>query len=175
MLACIGRAGGPRRQLDRFHCHGSLMGLDPPLTMDAPGEGWRLQLLFDAGCPLCQREVNLMRQRDGGRCLIDFVDIDAPDYEPANHGGISYAQAMGRLYVRRPDGSLVSGLAALRELYCLLGIGWLYAPTGWPGLRSFADAAYAMWARYRLPLTRRPNLARLCAARGCVLDAEAMT
>ena len=44
------------------------------------------------GCPLCMREVNMLRRRDEGVNKIEFVDIDAPEYDPAKNAGISYEQ-----------------------------------------------------------------------------------
>ena len=54
-----------------------------------------LTLLFDGGCPLCLREVRFLQRRDRDQRLA-FVDIDAADYDPEAHAGISYRQAMGR-------------------------------------------------------------------------------
>ena len=53
-----------------------------------------LTLLYDGGCPLCLREVNFLRKRDQ-HSRIGFVDINASDYSPEQHQGISYRQAMG--------------------------------------------------------------------------------
>ena len=47
---------------------------------------------FAGGCPLCMREVNMLRKRDAGVNKIAFVDIDTPDYTPAQNAGISYEQ-----------------------------------------------------------------------------------
>jgi hypothetical protein len=38
------------------------------------------------------REVNMLKRRDEGIGKILFVDIDAPDYDPAENAGISYEQ-----------------------------------------------------------------------------------
>lgn len=45
-----------------------------------------------AGCPLCMREVNMLKRRDEGKGRIYFVDIDAPDYRPEDNAGITYEQ-----------------------------------------------------------------------------------
>lgn len=129
-----------------------------------------LTLLYDGGCPLCLREVRLLRARDqrlnASQPRIAFVDIDASDYNPADHGGISYREAMGRIHALAADGSVLRDLAVFRRAYELVGLGWLYAPTRWPLVGALAERAYAIWARWRLPLTRRPGLDQLCDARG---------
>lgn len=48
------------------------------------------------GCPLCMREVNMLKRRDEGVGKIAFVDIDSPDYDAAKNAGISYEQVNSR-------------------------------------------------------------------------------
>ena len=129
----------------------------------------RLTLLFDGGCPLCLREVTFLQRRDRrlhpDAPLLAYVDINADDYNPAAHGGISYREAMGRIHALTADGQVLRDVAVFREAYRLIGLGWLYAPSAWPGLRQLADGLYGLWARWRLPLTRRPSLDQLCSCR----------
>jgi DCC1-like thiol-disulfide oxidoreductase len=40
---------------------------------------WKIKLLFDGACPLCVREVNFLKRKDGDRGLIKFVDIVRAD------------------------------------------------------------------------------------------------
>jgi predicted DCC family thiol-disulfide oxidoreductase YuxK len=93
------------------------------------------------------------------------VDINAADYAPADWGSISYRQAMGRIHALTADGTVLRDVAVFRAAYRLIGLGWLYAPSAWPGLRQLADGVYGLWARWRLPLTGRPNLDQLCSCR----------
>ncbi len=85
-------------------------------------------LLFDGGCPLCQREVSFLRSRDC-RNTITFVDIDSPTYNPELCRGISYREAMGRIYAITAGGEILKGVQVFREAYHLVGLGWVYAPT----------------------------------------------
>ncbi len=138
-----------------------------------------LTLLFDGGCPLCLREVRFLEARDRarhpGEPRIAFVDINAAGYDPAAHAGITYAEAMGRIHAIAADGSVLRDVAVFRRAYELIGLGWLYAPTGWPLIGPLADAAYGLWARWRLRLTGRPSLEELCRQRGgrCALPTAA--
>ncbi|MBM5807054.1 MAG: DUF393 domain-containing protein [Cyanobacteria bacterium M_surface_10_m2_179] len=128
-----------------------------------------LTLLYDGGCPLCLREVTFLRQRDQrlhpGAGRLAFVDIDAADYNPAQYSGISYREAMGRIHAIQADGTVLRDVEVFRAAYQQIELGWLYAPSAWPGLRQLADIAYGLWARWRLPLTRRPDLDQLCSCR----------
>ncbi|MEA5412256.1 DUF393 domain-containing protein [Synechococcus sp. BA-120 BA3] len=129
-----------------------------------------LTLLFDGGCPLCLREVNTLRRRDRGVGRLAFVDVNDPAYDPARHGGITYAEAMGRMHALRADGGVIRDLEVFRQAYALVNLGWLYAPTRWPLLRPLVDALYGLWARWRLAITGRPALEVLCRDR-CGTDA----
>lgn len=139
-----------------------------------------LTLLFDGGCPLCLREVRFLQARDQsrhpGEPRIAFVDINAPDYDPAAHAGISYAAAMGRIHAIAADGSVLRDVAVFRRAYALIGLGWLYAPTAWPLLGPLVNGAYGLWADWRLRLTGRPPLEELCTQRSgrCALPTAAL-
>ncbi len=121
----------------------------------------KLTLLFDGGCPLCLREVKFLRSRDRYE-NISFIDIDSPHYQSDLYSGISYKDAMGRIHAINESGEILKDVAVFREAYRLVGLGWLYAPTSWPILSSLIDQTYKVWARWRLPLTRRPSLEQLC-------------
>ena len=126
---------------------------------------WKINLLYDGDCPLCLREVNFLKKKDGGRGLVAFTDIAADDYEPAAHGNVSFEAAMARIHAVLPDGSVVQNVDVFRRVYAELGIGWMYAPTQWPLLGPIVDTLYNVWADWRLKLTGRPDLATVIAQR----------
>ncbi len=101
----------------------------------------------------------------GDQPRLAFVDIDQADYDAARYQGVSYRQAMGRIHGIEANGLVLRDLAVFRRAYELIGLGWLYAPTRWPLVGALAEAAYGLWARWRLRLTGRPGLDVLCAAR----------
>lgn len=129
----------------------------------------QLTLLYDGGCPLCVREVAFLRRRDQLRHPQDprlaFVDIDAAEYDPALNAGITYRQAMGRIHALSADGRVLRDVAVFRAAYEQIGLGWLYAPTAWPGIAGVANVLYTLWAHWRLRLTGRPSLDNLCRCR----------
>ena len=43
------------------------------------------------------------------------------------------------------------------RLYEAVGLGWVYGFTKYEPLRRAADAVYAVWAKYRLPITGRED------------------
>ena len=107
-------------------------------------------LLYDGECPMCRREVEwLLRRNRAGRFAA--VDIAAESFDPAAWG--VQRDAVHRwLHGVRADGTVVTGMAAVREAWAAVGLGWAMAPTGWPVLRWFADLGYRVFARWRVPL-----------------------
>ncbi|MEI7665832.1 MAG: DUF393 domain-containing protein [Synechococcaceae cyanobacterium ELA263] len=124
-----------------------------------------LTILYDGACPLCLREVRVLRGRDPLGARLGFVDIDASDYEPADHGGIDYRTAMARIHGITADGQVLRDVAVFARAYDLVGLGWLYAPSRWPLLAPLIQGIYGLWAGARLRLTGRPDLEQLCQAR----------
>lgn len=113
-----------------------------------------ITLLYDGECPLCSREVRLLERRDRGRGHIAFEDIAAPGFDASAYGRDA-SELMARIHGMLPDGTLVEGVEVFRRAYAAVGLGWLVAPSRWPGLRRLADAAYRVFARNRLRWTGR--------------------
>lgn len=123
------------------------------------GKDWEIKMLYDGGCPLCMREVNMLRRRDAGVNKIEFVDIDAPEYDPGQNSGISYEQGMANIHAILPDGRVVTNVEVFRRLYEAVGLGWVYAITKNAVIGRAAEWVYGIWAKFRLPITGRPDMA----------------
>ena len=118
----------------------------------APSPSFRI--LYDGECPLCLREIAMLRKLDRGRGRLDCEDIAAPDFDAGRYGR-TQRDLMARIHGVLPDGSVIEGVEVFRRAYAAVGLGWLVAPTRWPLLRPLADAAYRWFARNRLRLTGR--------------------
>ncbi len=136
-----------------------------PLATSSATPTWQIKLLYDGECPLCVKEVNFLRAKDGGRGLVEFVDIAADEYDPAEHGGVDFETAMGRIHAVLADGSVIQNVEVFRRVYEVLGMGWIYAITKVPVIGAIADWLYGIWAAWRLRLTGRPDLAELVRRR----------
>ena len=113
-----------------------------------------ITLLVDGACPLCKREISLLRWLDRGRGRLAFDDIAAPGFDPSRYGR-ALDELMASMHGALPDGSLVTGMEVFRRAYAAVGLGWLFAPTGWPIVGRLFDLLYALFARYRLTITGR--------------------
>ena len=111
---------------------------------------WQFKLLYDGQCPMCRREAMWLqrRSRDG---RLAFEDISAPDFDAARFG-VTLAELMSVMHGVFPDGRIVTKVAAFREAYRAVGLGWLLAPTAWPGLRQLANWGYERFARHRVAI-----------------------
>ena len=123
----------------------------------------KLIFLFDGGCPLCLRETNFLKSKDELN-KIDFVDINNVDYNPILFKDISYAEAMSNLHGILENGNIIKGLDVLAYSYELIGLGWVYYPLKIEFLAPVLRLFYKFWAKYRLKITGRSNIEKLCTS-----------
>ena len=116
-------------------------------------EAWDVQLFYDGACPLCSREIGFLARRDRSR-RISFVDISTTDFAAADYG-LGQRDVVEKIHGKLPNGATIEGLEVFRRAYTAVGLGWLLAPTGWPGLAGLSDRIYRIFARNRLRLTGR--------------------
>ncbi|KAK4486096.1 hypothetical protein RD792_008764 [Penstemon davidsonii] len=128
-------------------------------------ENWKVKMLYDGDCPLCMREVDMLRKRNKSYGTIKFVDISSEDYSPEDNQGLDYETAMGRIHAIESDGRVLTNVEAFRRFYEVVGLGWVYAITKYEPIASIADAVYGVWAKYRLQVTGRPPLEEVLEAR----------
>ena len=113
---------------------------------------WQFKLLYDGQCPLCRREVQWL-QRHNPHGSLAFEDITAPGFDPSRYG-VTHEEVIGVMHGVFPDGRLVRKVEAFRQAYRAVGLGWLLAPTGWPGLNLLSDWGYRLFARHRISIGR---------------------
>ena len=123
----------------------------------------KLIFLFDGGCPLCLRETNFLKSKDEFN-KIDFVDINNANYNPILFKDISYAEAMSNLHGILENGNIIKGLDVLAYSYELIGLGWVYYPLKIEFLAPVLRLFYKYWAKYRLKITGRSNIEKLCTS-----------
>ena len=129
----------------------------------------KLTIFFDGGCPLCKREVDVLQSRNQ-KGYLNFIDINTSDFYLDLKYGITYKQAMERIHALKSDGSVIKDIKVFQEAYTLIGLGWIYAPTKLPIFDKFIEFIYWIWAKYRLKLTFRPSIEKLCTEKGCELS-----
>lgn len=113
----------------------------------------RVEVYFDGECPLCTREIAMLRRLDR-HGAIAFTDVADPSFDPARIG-LTRERLMARIHGRARDGTLVEGVEVFRQLYEAIGLGPAVALTRLPGVSHGLDLAYGWFARNRLRITGR--------------------
>lgn len=121
------------------------------------------EVFYDGECPLCMKEIRMLMWLDRSRKRIEFTDISASSFDAERQTGLTLNEMMAEIYGRMPSGELVKGMEVFRQLYGAVGMGFLFAPTAWPGLRPVFDRAYQLFAKNRLRLTGRCGPEGACA------------
>ncbi len=127
---------------------------------------YQIEVFYDGGCPLCLREINLLKRWDRlGK--IKFTNLDDPAFLsiPIDK---TYDELMAQMHGRLPDGTWIQGVEVFRRLYAAVGFGPLVWLSRWPIISQLLDLGYVMFAKNRLRLTGR------CTADRCSTDRSAM-
>jgi predicted DCC family thiol-disulfide oxidoreductase YuxK len=105
---------------------------------------------FDGSCPLCRREIALMRRLDRRRAIA-FVDVSAGAACP-----IDQATLLARFHAQENGGPLVSGAAAFaamwRAIPSLRPLGMLARV---PAVLLVLERLYLLFLRIRPALVAR--------------------
>lgn len=126
---------------------------------DDRSNDWRVEVLYDGDCPLCLREINLLRWMDGKK-RIRFTDIAAEDFS-TDEFGIDMETLMAEIHGRlppdaeHPNGKIIIGVEVFRHLYSAVGFGWIVGVTRLPIISHGLDLGYRFFAKYRLKFTGR--------------------
>lgn len=120
-----------------------------------------LHVFYDGSCAVCNREMQIYRQRESGGEL-KFFDISAPGFDAAEHD-VSIEELMKELHVREADGQFHTGTAAFARIWSAFPDSPLYRllerAVSLPGISKGADLGYAALAHFRhlLPKTGSHN------------------
>ena len=155
------------QEIDEFACEidRSLLGATrfrnshlsdtSPTATTKPAQDWQVEIFYDADCPLCVREIAMLRWMDR-RDRVRFTDIAADEFNPSQFGK-TQQQFMDEIQGRLPDGTWIIGVEVFRRVYSAVGFGILVWPTRLPLVRNLLDWVYKIFARNRLRLTGRCN------------------
>jgi predicted DCC family thiol-disulfide oxidoreductase YuxK len=124
-----------------------------------------VEVFYDGECPLCMREIRMLRGRDHD-ARIRFTDISVEGFDAATVG-LTWEELMDRIHGRLPDGTLIEGVEVFRRLYAAVGFARLVALSRAPGVSQILNLAYNVFAKNRLRLTGR------CTDGSCQLSGTA--
>jgi predicted DCC family thiol-disulfide oxidoreductase YuxK len=114
-----------------------------------------VEIFYDGACPLCRREVALLRKLDRHE-RIAFTDISELGFNPNAIGlALTYPELMARIHGRLADGTVTEGVEVFRQVYAAVGLGPLVALSRLPGVSGLLNVGYRAFAKHRLRLTGR--------------------
>ncbi len=121
--------------------------------MDTNAAPWVIELFFDGDCPLCVREIALMRARNKHDKVL-FTDIAKLSLD-GRHDLPTMETLMGQIHARDRAGTWFIGVEAFRRVYAELGFATLARWSRAPGIDFALRKAYDVFARNRLRWTGR--------------------
>lgn len=133
-------------------CRGDALKKQATMT-ESETLNWRVEVFYDGDCPLCLREIKLLRWMDR-KARIRFTDIADPSFDPSDHGK-TMQEFMDEIQGRLPDGTWIIGVEVFRRLYSAVGLAPLVWLTRIPGISHGLEFGYRVFAKNRLKLTGR--------------------
>jgi predicted DCC family thiol-disulfide oxidoreductase YuxK len=114
-----------------------------------------LTVFFDGACPICEREIALMRRLDRRRQL-EFFDFSVQEYDAAS-SGFAAADLGAVIHARWADGSVITGVEVFRAMWEAVGLGVLARLSRLSLVEPLVLRVYAWFARNRMRLTGRSH------------------
>lgn len=112
-----------------------------------------LTVFFDGACPICAREIALMKRLNKNQRLI-FCDFSLPEYDE-KMTGLAPAELGRVIHAQWADGRMITGVPVFQAMWEAIGLGWLAKLSRASLLEPLLYRAYAWFARNRLWLTGR--------------------
>ena len=112
-----------------------------------------LTVYFDGECPICRREIDLMKVFNR-RERLQFIDFSNSSYQPTDQN-LSQCDLGRVIHARWSDGTVVTGVEVFREMWEAIGLGFLARISRLSGINTLLVKAYAWFAKNRLRLTGR--------------------
>ena len=114
-----------------------------------------LTVFFDGACPICAREMALMKRLDRKRRLA-FCDFSVPEYDE-RVSGFTPAELGQIIHALWADGRVIMGVAVFQAMWEAVGLGLLTKVSRLAFVEPLLFRAYSWFARNRLWLTGRVN------------------
>jgi len=92
-----------------------------------------------------------LRKRDKHNKLT-LVDIQSPSFAQT-YPHLDWHTLNARIHGQLPDGRIITGLDVTHQAWKAVGMGWVYAPLRWPGVKVIADWCYIKFAKHRYTIS----------------------
>ena len=124
-----------------------------------------LTIFFDGACPVCAREIALMKRLDRKQRLT-CCDFSLPEYD-GEKTGFAAADLGQVIHAQWADGRVIRGVEVFQAMWEAVGLGVLAKLSRISFIQPLIYKAYAWFARNRLWLTGRK---KDCLGNSCVVS-----
>ncbi len=121
-----------------------------------------LTVFYDGACPICAREMALMKRLDRTQRLT-LLDFSLAGFDAAPTG-LAVADLSAVIHAEWADGTVITGVEVFRAIWEAVGLGFLSRLSRLPLVAPLMTKAYGWFARNRLRLTGRNNA---CPGNAC--------
>ena len=111
----------------------------------------KFEVFFDGKCPLCRREIDMIRRKDKQKRLI-LTDIADEGFEPSD---VPLMKLMKEIHGRAPNGSYVTGVEVFRQIYSRIGFESAVKFSRLPLVGNVLDWSYYFFAKVRFWSAKR--------------------
>jgi len=123
------------------------------MTHSGGTKPYPLTVYFDGECPICRREIDLMKTFNR-RNHLQFIDFSGGSYRSVEHG-LSPCDLGRVIHARWSNGTIITGVEVFQEMWEAIGLGFLSRFARLAMINKLLVRAYAWFARNRLRLTGR--------------------
>ena len=116
-------------------------------------KAYPLSIFFDGECPICRREINLMKILNR-KDRLRFIDFSKTSYN-AREQGLNPCDLELVIHARWSDGQIITGVEVFREMWEGVGFTFLARMSRLPFMNRILVRAYSWFAKNRLRLTGR--------------------
>jgi predicted DCC family thiol-disulfide oxidoreductase YuxK len=109
-------------------------------------------MFYDAGCPLCNAEMQKLKKADIEQKIV-LEDLNAADFD-IRFPHIDKNRAMEILHAQTEAGEIIYGLDVTYTAWKTVGKHKWLKILRLPVIRIFADLGYTFFAKYRQPISR---------------------
>ena len=126
-----------------------------------------LTVFYDGACPICAREMALMKRLDRTQRLT-LLDFSLAGF--AAPADLAVTDLSAVIHAQWADGTVITGVEVFRAIWEAIGLGFLSRLSRLPLVAPLMVTAYRWFARNRLWLTGRSNA---CPGNACAAASPA--
>ena len=86
-------------------------------------KAYPLTVYFDGECPICRREIDLMKKLNR-KDHLQFIDFSNSSYQSADQD-LNQCDLARVIHARWSDGTIITGVEVFREMWEAIGLGFL--------------------------------------------------